>query len=114
VSRQLIDFVALDALANDLENLDGILRILNSASELGWRDQHPAEFTRDEVVPALYRAIRDGTVEACVYSDSERALVGVGEGVVPSGPFDDVWFRLTRRGRLVLSAWKPPPLPEGA
>jgi hypothetical protein len=114
LSRELIHFVALDALANDLEDLEGILRILNSPSELGWRDQHPAEFTRDEVVPALLRAIGDGTVEACVYSDSERALVGVGENVVPNGPFDHMWFRLTRRGRMVLDAWKPPPLPGGA
>lgn len=114
MSRDLLDFVVLDALANDLEDLEGIVRILNSPSELGWRDQHPGEFTRMEVLSPLLRAIRDRLVEACRYSEGDRALVGLGEGSVPSGSIDDVWFRLTPRGRTVLNSWEPPPLPPAS
>lgn len=108
--RHELDMYVLDALANDLEALDDILRILNSPSELGWRDQHPDLFTADEIVPAIIRGVRSGNIEACVYSASEKGLVGLGEGVLSSDSADETWFRLTQRGRLVLSAWNPPPL----
>jgi len=111
MTRPGIDMFILDSLANDLEDVGSILRILNSASELGWRDQHPEPFTREEVVPALLRAVKRKEIEACVYRPSERALVGAGEGIVPQGSLDEVWFRLTERGRIVLKSWTPPPLP---
>lgn|SRR5690606_37032703 len=106
--RELIDYVVLDALANDIESLEDILRILNSSSELGWRDLHPEEFTRAEVVPAIVRAVRDGSIMACHFSEDENALVDAGEGVLPPGSLDDLWFRLTLKGRLLLQAWEPP------
>lgn len=106
-----IDYFVLDTLANDIEDLESVLCILNSPSELGWRDQHPDPFTREEVVPSLLRAIRFRTVEACIYSEEEKCLVGAGGGVVPDGNLDDLWFRLTSKGRLVLDSWDPPPLP---
>ncbi len=106
-----LDYFVLDTLANDLEDLPSILRILNSPTELGWRDQHLAPFVRDEVVPSLIGAVRRGHVEACVYDGEQRSLVSAGTGVMPSGDLTEVWFRLTTRGKVVLDTWDPPPLP---
>lgn len=112
-ARTLLDYVVLDALANDLENLEDIERILNNPSELGWRDQHPLPFTREEIVPSLLRAIRERLVEVCRYTDDKRALAGLGEGTIPTtGLTNEDWFRLTDRGRTVLNSWEAPPLPN--
>ncbi len=108
-----IDYFVLDALANDLEDIEHVLNLLNSPTEFGWRDQHSEPFSREEVIPALLRGIRKGNIEACVYSEEKRALIGAGEGVIPTVPLDDVWFRLSARGRVVLNSWDPPPLPDG-
>lgn len=109
MAREPIDLFVLDALANDLEDLESVLRILNSPSELGWRDQHPAVFTREEVIPAVFRGIGEGNIEACVTAAAEPVLIGLGERKLPDGPLDEVWFRLTKRGRTVLNSWDPPP-----
>lgn len=111
MSRAPIEYFVLDALANDLEDVDHIVQILNSPTEFGWRDQHPEPFTPQEVIPPVLKGIREGNIEACIFSEEERALVGAGEGVIPSSPLSEVWFRLTPRGRLVLNNWDPPPLP---
>ena len=106
-----MDYFVLDSLANDLEDIEHILNILNSPTEYGWRDQHPEPFTRDEIIPSLLRGIMEENIEATVYSEQERALVDAGKGVVPDIPIDEVWFRLTKRGRRVLNDWEPPPFP---
>lgn len=80
VVRIDLDYFVLDSLANDLEAIENILAILNSDSEFGWRDQHPSPFTREEIVPALLRGIQRGDIEACVWSDRDRALVDVVRG----------------------------------
>jgi hypothetical protein len=106
--REPLDLFVLDTLANDLEALEDILRMLNSDTVLGWRHAHPQPFERDEVVLALTRNIRAGLVEACAYDVAAKALVGLGEQIVPDGSMDDCWFRMTRRGRMVHDAWEPP------
>jgi hypothetical protein len=112
MKRGLIDYLVLDALANDLEDIEHILEILNSDTQFGWRDYHPEPFTREEMVPALVRAIHDGCVEACIFSEEDGALIGAGERVVPAVPLEDVWFRLTSRGRTVLENWNLRSPPE--
>lgn len=106
--RELIDLFVLDTLANDIEALEDILRMLNSNTVLGWRHAHPAPFERAEVVLALTRNIRGGLIEACAYDVAAKALVGLGEQLVPDGSMDVLWFRMTRRGRMVHEAWEPP------
>jgi hypothetical protein len=108
MQREPVDLFVLDTLANDLEALDDILRMLNSATVLGWRHAHPDPFEREEVVLALARNIKAGLVEACVYDPAAKALVGLGEHVWPDGSMDEFWFRMTRRGRMVHEAWDPP------
>lgn len=111
--RNPLDYFVLDSLANDIEAIENILKILNSDTEFGWRDQHPQPFERGEIIPSLLGGVQRGDIEACVWSEEDRALVVAGPGVVPGGYLDDVWFRLTDRGRTVLESWDPPPSPVG-
>ncbi|HUG39509.1 MAG TPA: hypothetical protein VMM12_03435 [Longimicrobiales bacterium] len=109
MNRPLVDYVVLDALANDLESLEDILRILNSDTELGWRDIHPDAFGRDEVVTAILRGIQDGNISPCEYSEAKGALVDREGNTLPADvPIDDLWFRLTPRGRTILNNWDVP------
>ena len=109
--REPLDYFVLDTLANDLESLEDVLRLLNSP-EMGWRHAHPAPFTRDEVIPALIRRILDGDVEACPLGDSEPALESLGPGVLPLDTrWDETWFKLTGQGRLAHGNWDAP-MPE--
>jgi hypothetical protein len=107
VARLDIDHFVLDALANDMEAIEDILRMLNSDTELGWRDKHPAPFTREEVLPVLARLIGEDLVEACVPDGTEPGLRDAGPRVLPDGSWDEVWFRMTPRGRIVHSTWDP-------
>ncbi len=99
--------IILDSLANDLEALEDVLRILNGDA-IGWRTHHPEPFTRNEVVPALYRCIRDRLVRAAVLTRDGKSLESLDDHVLPTGSVDDVWFELTARGRSVHSTWEPP------
>jgi hypothetical protein len=105
--REATDYVVLDAIADDLESLEIILSRVNHP-EFGWQGLHGnVEFTRAEVVAALFRLIRDGLAEACSYSERDRALVNLGPRVLPSGELDEHWFVITPHGRMAHEAWKP-------
>jgi len=107
VPRETIDYVVLDALADDLESVETILRRTNH-EEFGWRRlQDGRSFTRDEVVAALLRLIRDDLVEACAHSEADSALVGIGSRALPSGNLDEFWFVITPHGRMTHSSWEP-------
>ena len=103
----MLDLCVLDTLANDLESLEDVLRLLNHPT-VGWQHLNgQRDFTREDAVAALLRNIRDDLVEACVYDPEHTALVGSGSGRIPDGSLDDVWFRLTDRGRIVHGNWAP-------
>ena len=106
MGRPEVDYFILDALANDLESLEDILRLMNSDS-MGWRFRHPAPFTASEVLPGLQRVVKDGLVNAAAHSATEQALVDLPERVWPAEGLEGVWFRLTPHGRMVHSAWEP-------
>ena len=105
--RELIDYFVLDALADDLEALEDVLRLLNSA-HLGWRSHHAKPFTSDEVIPALFRGIRDGLIRAAVLAADGKRLEPMEDHALPARPLDEVWFELTPQGRVVHSTWDPP------
>jgi len=111
MARPLIDYFVLDSLANDLESLEDILRLLNSDG-LGWRLHHAGPFERVEVVPALIRAIRDGLIRAAVPTADGKALEPLEHRALPTASLDDVWFELTARGRVVHASWEPPAQPQ--
>jgi hypothetical protein len=110
MARPLIDYFVLDSLANDLESLEDILRLLNGEG-LGWRVHHVEPFERAEVVPALLRGIRDGLIRAAVPAADGKALEPLEDRALPAGSLDDVWFELTAQGRVVHTTWEPPASP---
>jgi hypothetical protein len=105
--RETIDFVVLDALADDLEDLEHVLHRANHDS-VGWRGLNGgAPFRRADVVMALMRLVRGKLVDACVYSDDGTGLVRLESGVLPQHDFDQAWFRITPHGRTVHASWEP-------
>ena len=105
--RDVTDYVVLDSIADDLESLEIILNRVNDPQS-GWRELHGnTEFTRDEILAALFRLVRDGLAEACSYSERDRALVSLGPRVLPSGELDEHWFVITPHGRMAHAAWEP-------
>lgn len=107
-SSILPDPYVLDALANDIEDLEGILRMLNSDTPLGWYRERGCRFQREEVVEALCRTIRGREVRGYLLHESGTELVPLAEGELPSLSFDEAWFEMTDRGRLRHADWRPP------
>jgi hypothetical protein len=112
-NSDLPDMYVLDALASDLESLEDILRVLNSATELGWRSEWGREFHRSDVVQALARLVQGDLVRVYVPDAATRGLVTCPPRALPPGDFDEAWYGITERGRLVHANWEPldPPSP---
>ena len=106
-SMEKPDYFILDAMANDIESVDDVLRILNSNSELGWTDVWGRPFTREDVVGSLVRLLRRQLVQAYSTSESEAALSPLEAGTAPER-FGEAYFGLTERGRLVHANWESP------
>lgn len=103
----LPDMYVLDGVADDAESLDDILRMLNSDTSVGWHKQWGRDFTRDEIVQSLARLIKDGAVRVSALTSDARWLEELEPGALPPGRFDDVWFTMTPRGRLLHNNWHP-------
>jgi hypothetical protein len=107
--RDLVDYFVLDSLADDIESLEQIIPWVTHSAEIWQTEEETKSFRREAVVASLLRLIRDRSVEALTYTSSGKELADMGEGVIPQGNFDDYWFRLTPRGRMLHDAWEPPP-----
>jgi hypothetical protein len=101
------DMYVLDRLANDVENLEDILRMLNSDTAVGWHKHWGRHFNRDEVVQALSRLIQTDCVRASMLTGDGKWLQELPSSTLPPGNFDDAWFGLTPRGRLIHTNWEP-------
>jgi len=87
--------------------MSSILRMLNSDTVLGWHRELGRPFTRSDVVQALSRLIRDDLVRALVLNESGKELEPIGQKMLPARGFDDAYFELTRRGRMIHHNWEP-------
>jgi hypothetical protein len=101
------DLYVLDALSNDIEDLESVLRMLNSDTALGWAKEWGRTFTRAEIVEAVSRLIKRDLVRVLVYGSDGKSLTELSPEVLPPGDYGDVYFSLTERGRLVHSSWDP-------
>jgi hypothetical protein len=99
------DMYVLDSLANDVEDLETILRLLNGDTELAWRDEWGREFQRSEVVEAVSRLIRRNAVRAYAISSEGKSLHALPERTLPSGDYGDAYFGLTPQGRMLHRDW---------
>lgn len=100
-----VDLYVLDALANDIEDLESILRMLNSDTVLGWKGEWGAPFTRAVIVESLTRLIRREFVEVLAFDVEGKSLIGLGRGVLPPGNYDDMYFSMTDEGRVHHTNW---------
>ena len=102
------DMYVLDALSSDIESLDDVLRVLNSASELGWTKEWGRAFERGDVVQALMRLVSNDLVRVFVPDATTRGLVERPPRSLPPEDFDNAWYGITERGRVVHATWDPP------
>lgn len=102
-----LDLYVLDALADDIEDLEGMLRILNSDTAIGWKKEWGRRFEREEIVTALSRLVLKDAVRVLVLSGDGKYLTDWPRGALPPGSYGDVYFGMTERGRLLHSSWDP-------
>lgn len=101
------DMYVLDNLADDIESLEDILRMLNSTHVIGWKQRWGRSFERSEVVEALSRLVHDDLVRVSILTSEGKALNELAARQLPPGDYDDVWFAMTPRGRIVHTNWDP-------
>jgi hypothetical protein len=107
-----VDLYVLDVVADDIEDLDGIMRTLNSDSEIGWHRVRGRYFTRAEIVQSLSRLIREDLVIVALLAPNGTTLADTSPRQLPPGSYDDAWFAMTTRGRVRHSNWHPEPISE--
>jgi hypothetical protein len=100
-----IDLYVLDSIADDVEDLESILRMLNSDSAIGWHRAPGRHFERQEVVEALSRLVRSDLARVSVLDG--KHLVELKAGQLPPESYDHAWFAITARGRVVHTTWDP-------
>ncbi len=93
MTRDAIDFLVLDAVADDVESVPHIRSCISASGE------------GSTLLEALHRLTRDRLIEGCTIAGTKPELIGAGEGAWPQGSVEEMWFRLTARGRMVHSAW---------
>lgn len=101
------DLYVLDALCNDIEDLDSILRMLNGDTALGWAAEWGRPFQRGELIEAISRLVAKNYVQVLVLAPDGKRLEARSATALPSGNYQDVYFALTDRGRLVHRNWDP-------
>jgi len=101
------DLYVLDALANDIEDLESILRMLNGDTSLGWAAEWGRPFQRGDVVEALSRLAAKDYVQVLVLASDGKSLESLSSTALPPGSYQDAYFALTARGRLVHRNWDP-------
>jgi hypothetical protein len=109
VSLDLIDYYVLDALADDIESLEQIVPSVRLAATMWQSEVTPKSISRQLIVSSLLRLLREESISAYCYSSSGKDLEELPPGVIADGNFDDHWFGLTARGKMLHSAWDPPP-----
>jgi hypothetical protein len=93
VARPEIDYLILDAVADDVESFGHIReRIGAKLSQTG------------QVIASLRRLVRQAFLEAYSVPGERGKLVSAGPGVWPAANAEDIWFRITRRGTIVHQA----------
>ena len=100
----MLDQYVLDALANDLEDIDHILVLLNSDSDFGWHREWGRPFVHGEIIESLRRLVRDSCVQVYVVAQ-DLTLTPLATTEWPADSAQGVWFGITEVGRLRHDEW---------
>jgi hypothetical protein len=104
--RAKLEMFILDVMRHDAaENVESIIRMLNNRGCIGWRDQWPSDFHRDEVDDTIAHLVKVGDVRVLV-EDIERGVLVPALPSVTVGR--DLWYSLTASGRLRWEQWTAP------
>src|SRR5437867_2405612 len=98
----------IDVLRHDIEDMDAILRMLNSTSALGWREFWPRDFHREEVLEALGRLVKAGMVRPLRYDHTKRELIDIDDYIDVTNTAEPLWFKLERPGLAEWNRWDWP------
>jgi hypothetical protein len=99
------DMFVLDSLANDVESVDDILRMLNSETVLGWTSEWGRSFTEEDVHRALTRLIKRELVRAFAVAGDSPTLEELPLQEQPPEGLNEGYFGLTESGRRFHREW---------
>jgi hypothetical protein len=108
LSKGELDMFVIDVLHYDIEDTEAILRMLNNSGPLGWRTFSSQDFTREEVLIALDRLIREGFVRPLEYDPVRGELVDMDRPVDVLKESSSLWFKLKELGLDLWNSWKSP------
>jgi len=104
MTRLAIDYFILDALANDRESFEDILRLVNHP-EIGWASEAGGPIAAATLLTTLPRLVRDELVQVYVERADRPELEVLAVGRLPSMPLEACYFGLTARGQVVHGSW---------
>ena len=107
MDREPIDLYALDALADDIEGFEDVVRLANHP-KLGWQRLYGGPIPADELFAALQRLVADELVEPLTLDAKGTTLLPLDSSAWMAGEDPtDLWFRITSKGRTIHAAWEP-------
>jgi hypothetical protein len=91
---------------DDIENIESIIRTLNSEVESSWRAARGCVFTLSEVTTAVSELIAAGMVTPCAEApDSGDCAPISGDQVGKDHAIESLWFHLEESGREAVLKW---------
>jgi hypothetical protein len=111
LEKHELPMCVLDVLRHDvIEDMHGILNLINNDGCIGWREFWPHDFTEAEVLEALRELDAEGFVQTLRESEKHGggfvALARQSAELRDNAP--GLWFHLTPAGRRRWETWNPP------
>jgi hypothetical protein len=106
MTRPDLHFFILDALANDIESLADIVRLVNHP-EMGWAELAGGPISPGAVAAALPVLVEDDLIEAFAYAELTPELQALPRRRMPVEPLEQCYFGLTGHGREMHTRWQP-------
>ena len=91
---------------DDIENIDSIMRTLNSDAKSSWRAARGTPFTLSEVTTAVAELMAAGMVTPCAEAPRSADCVPISRDQIGRGhPIESLWFHLEESGREAVRKW---------
>ncbi|MGC4005461.1 MAG: hypothetical protein QM811_21005 [Pirellulales bacterium] len=95
----------IDALQDDIENIDSVLRMLNNKSESSWATARGRQFTMDEVLSSIRELIQRNLISPL--AEIEPGFVMQIDALIAKTDteLEFLWFSLEPAGRDAMKEW---------
>ncbi|MEX2139578.1 MAG: hypothetical protein WD894_09975 [Pirellulales bacterium] len=109
-SIQDLRMFILDVIRHDgLEQVSGMVELLNDRNCIGWREFWPRDFTAEEIWMQLKHLCKQGLIDALIEQAPEFDLVSLDSAKLDAlADSNQLWFALTDAGRRAWEQWAPP------